>query len=281
MAASPAAAPVASVRDVSLRYGKTTALASVTLDIPAGCVVGLIGPDGVGKSSLLSLIAGARALQSGHIDVLGGDMASAAHRRSVCPRIAYMPQGLGKNLYPTLSVFENIDFFARLFGQAARRTRAPHRRAGAEHRPCPLRRPPGRQAVRRHETEARTLLRTGPRSRSADHGRADHRHRSAVAPAILGIDRSHPHGPSGHERTGGDRRHGRSRGIRLAGGHGRRAAYLASGTVQDLLVHTGTDHARSGLHRPAAGGAAAPPPRHRQSRRAGTAIPTSPSRRRI
>jgi ribosome-dependent ATPase len=113
----PAAAPVASVRDVSLRYGKTTALASVTLDIPAGCVVGLIGPDGVGKSSLLSLIAGARALQSGHIDVLGGDMASATHRRSICPRIAYMPQGLGKNLYPTLSVFENIDFFARLFGQ--------------------------------------------------------------------------------------------------------------------------------------------------------------------
>lgn len=113
----PAAAPVASVRDVSLRYGKTSALASVTLDIPAGCVVGLIGPDGVGKSSLLSLIAGAHALQSGHIDVLGGDMASAAHRRSVCPRIAYMPQGLGKNLYPTLSVFENIDFFARLFGQ--------------------------------------------------------------------------------------------------------------------------------------------------------------------
>jgi ribosome-dependent ATPase len=113
----PAMAPVASVRDVSLRYGKITALGSVTLDIPAGCVVGLIGPDGVGKSSLLSLIAGARALQSGQIDVLGGDMASAAHHRSVCPRIAYMPQGLGKNLYPTLSVYENIDFFARLFGQ--------------------------------------------------------------------------------------------------------------------------------------------------------------------
>ena len=114
---SGAAAPVACLRDVALNYGKTRALDAITLDIPAGAMVALIGPDGVGKSSLLSLIAGARALQRGRIEVLGGDMASAAHRRDVCPRIAYMPQGLGKNLYPTLSVFENVEFFASLFGQ--------------------------------------------------------------------------------------------------------------------------------------------------------------------
>ncbi|WP_439650582.1 hypothetical protein, partial [Macromonas nakdongensis] len=44
---------------------------------------------------------------------------------AVCPRIAYMPQGLGKNLYPTLSVEENLQFFARLFGhdRAERRER--------------------------------------------------------------------------------------------------------------------------------------------------------------
>ena len=101
---------------VGLSYGKTRALDAITLDLPSGCMVGLIGPDGVGKSSLLSLIAGARAIQQGRIQVLGGDMASARHRRNVCPDIAYMPQGLGKNLYPTLSVFENIDFFGRLFG---------------------------------------------------------------------------------------------------------------------------------------------------------------------
>lgn len=122
---APAAAPVARLRDVGLRYGKVRALDAVTLDIPAGCMVGLIGPDGVGKSSLLALVAGARRLQSGQLEVLGGDMASASHRQAVCPRIAYMPQGLGKNLYPTLSVFENIDFFASLFGQglAERRRR--------------------------------------------------------------------------------------------------------------------------------------------------------------
>jgi ribosome-dependent ATPase len=118
MSGVAAAAPMAHLREIGLRYGRVRALDAVTLDLPPGCMVGLIGPDGVGKSSLLSLIAGARALQTGQIEVLGGDMANAAHRRSVCPRIAYMPQGLGKNLYPTLSVFENIDFFASLFGQA-------------------------------------------------------------------------------------------------------------------------------------------------------------------
>lgn len=102
---------------VGLSYGKIRALDAISLEIPAGRMVGLIGPDGVGKSSLLSLLSGARALQEGHIDVLDGDISDAGHRRITCPRIAYMPQGLGKNLYPTLSVFENVDFFGRLFGQ--------------------------------------------------------------------------------------------------------------------------------------------------------------------
>ena len=101
---------------VSLTYGKTRALDAVTLDLPAGRMIGLIGPDGVGKSSLLSLVSGARAVQAGRVEVLGGDMADARHRRETCPRIAYMPQGLGSNLYATLSVFENVDFFGRLFG---------------------------------------------------------------------------------------------------------------------------------------------------------------------
>jgi len=117
--------PVARVRGVGLRYRKTVALEGIDLDVPAGGMVGVIGPDGVGKSSLFSLIAGARALQTGQVEVLGGDMADEQHRNAVGPRIAYMPQGLGKNLYFTLSVAENIDFFAGLFGQgrAERRRR--------------------------------------------------------------------------------------------------------------------------------------------------------------
>ncbi|MDV7982337.1 ribosome-associated ATPase/putative transporter RbbA [Pseudomonas paraeruginosa] len=107
---------VASLGGVSLRYGETRAVDDVSLEIPANRMVGLIGPDGVGKSSLLALLAGARKMQDGEIRVLDGDMRDRRHRRAVCPRIAYMPQGLGKNLYPTLSVFENVDFFGRLFG---------------------------------------------------------------------------------------------------------------------------------------------------------------------
>ena len=110
---------VVQITDVHLHYKKTQALNNVSLDIPAGCMVGMIGPDGVGKSSLLSLISGARVIQEGTIYALGGDMKDKAHREKVCPRIAYMPQGLGKNLYPTLSVEENLQFFARLFGHNA------------------------------------------------------------------------------------------------------------------------------------------------------------------
>ncbi|WP_020186169.1 ribosome-associated ATPase/putative transporter RbbA [Methylopila sp. 73B] len=115
-----AGAPVVALRDVTLVYGATRALDAVSLELPAGVMVGLIGPDGVGKSSLLSLVSGARAIQSGVVEALGGDMSDAKHRRRSCPRIAYMPQGLGKNLYPTLSVFENVDFFGRLFGHDRR-----------------------------------------------------------------------------------------------------------------------------------------------------------------
>ncbi|MRT27413.1 ribosome-associated ATPase/putative transporter RbbA [Herbaspirillum sp. CAH-3] len=114
---------VARLSGVSLRYGQKPALQAISLEIPAGCMVGLIGPDGVGKSSLLSLVAGARALQDGDVEVLGGDMRRTGHREAVCPRIAYMPQGLGKNLYPTLSVEENLQFFGRLFGQSAQERR--------------------------------------------------------------------------------------------------------------------------------------------------------------
>ena len=113
------AAPVARLRGVGQRYGRTVALADIDLEVAAGRMVGLIGPDGVGKSSLLALVAGARAVQQGTVEVLGGDIAKGRHRSRVCPRIAYMPQGLGKNLYPTLSVEENLQFFGRLFGHDA------------------------------------------------------------------------------------------------------------------------------------------------------------------
>ncbi|HDG1722494.1 ribosome-associated ATPase/putative transporter RbbA [Kluyvera ascorbata] len=107
---------VARLEHVGQHFGATVALRDISLTIPSRRMVGLIGPDGVGKSSLLSLIAGARVIEQGNVMVLGGDMRDTRHRRDVCPKIAWMPQGLGKNLYHTLSVYENVDFFARLFG---------------------------------------------------------------------------------------------------------------------------------------------------------------------
>jgi len=110
---------------VTHRYRKRVALDELSLDLPAGQLVGFIGPDGVGKSTLLGLITGAKKLQTGTIDVLGGSIDDIKHRSRVCSAIAFMPQGLGRNLYAELSVRENLEFFSRLFGQghAERKTR--------------------------------------------------------------------------------------------------------------------------------------------------------------
>jgi ribosome-dependent ATPase len=108
--------PVVSIRDVTHRYGKVLALDRISVEIPTGIMVGIIGPDGAGKSTLLALMAGSKKMQEGKIDVLGGDMRQLRHRRAVCPKIAYMPQGLGKNLYLELSVHDNVDFMAQRVG---------------------------------------------------------------------------------------------------------------------------------------------------------------------
>lgn len=108
------------VEDVSHHYGKTHALKNVSLTIESGMTVGLIGPDGVGKSTLLSLIAGVKVLQSGTIKVLTNDVAKRREREDNAYRVAFMPQGLGKNLYPTLSIKENIEFHANLYGLGRR-----------------------------------------------------------------------------------------------------------------------------------------------------------------
>jgi len=102
------AASAVSLVDVTHSYRGRKALDCLSLDFPLAGLCGLIGPDGVGKSTVLGLAAGARRVQSGKVTVLGGDIADADFRRTACPRIAYMPQGLGKNIYPDLSVRENV-----------------------------------------------------------------------------------------------------------------------------------------------------------------------------
>ena len=108
---------VAKVTNLSHKYSDVIALDNITLNIESGKMIGFIGPDGVGKSTLLSILSMVKIIQTGEVEVLNGDIKSKKYRNKICPRIAYMPQGLGKNLYMTLSVYENIEFFARLFGQ--------------------------------------------------------------------------------------------------------------------------------------------------------------------
>ncbi|MDF3883955.1 ribosome-associated ATPase/putative transporter RbbA [Cupriavidus basilensis] len=104
---------------LSHRYGASVALDHVSLTLPGNATIGLIGPDGVGKSTLLGVIAGVKRMQQGSASVLGADLRDRQAREALLPRVAFMPQGLGRNLYPTLSVYENVDFFARLFGLGA------------------------------------------------------------------------------------------------------------------------------------------------------------------
>ncbi len=120
MTASPsfaADAPVVSIQGVTHRYGKVVALDGISLDIPRGIMVGIVGP---GRRRQVDADGARRRRQ----EDAGGERSSSSaatsrdirHRRAVGPRIAYMPQGLGKNLYLELSVYDNVDFLARLFG---------------------------------------------------------------------------------------------------------------------------------------------------------------------
>ena len=208
---------VARLENVTQRYGAVFALDAITLALPSACMVGLIGPDGVGKSTLLSILAGARRIQSGAVTVLDVDMTDPAQRAAVCPRIAYMPQGLGKNLYPDLSVRENIEFFGRLFGQARRerewRIAELLDSIGLE----PFADRPAKKlsgGMRQKLGLCCSLIHDpGP----PDPRRTDDRRGSAVAAAVLGPDRSHPGAPPRYERRGGDGVHGGSGAVRLAG----------------------------------------------------------------
>lgn len=101
------------------RYGGALALDGVSLTLPRAASIAFIGPDGVGKSTLLSIVAGVRRIQGGAVQVLGSDMRQPAARHALSSRIAFMPQGLGHNLYPTMSVQENLEFFARLYSLPA------------------------------------------------------------------------------------------------------------------------------------------------------------------
>ncbi len=181
-----ASKPVVSIKDVTHRYGSVVALDGISLDIPSGIMVGIVGPDGVGKSTLMALVAGSKKMQQGRVIVLDGDIADARHRRAVGPRVAYMPQGLGKNLYLELSVHDNVDFMARLFGLSAEEREVRVKELLQATGLGRFRGPPRWQALGRNEAKGGALRRVGPRPGPAHSRRAHHWRRSALQAAILG-----------------------------------------------------------------------------------------------
>ncbi|WP_456433438.1 ATP-binding cassette domain-containing protein [Thermosulfuriphilus sp.] len=91
-----------------------TALQGIDLEIPRGRIFGLIGPDGAGKTTLLKIIAGILSYDRGEVIVMGTPLVSEAAAETIKERLGFMPQGLGLNLYPELTVEENLRFFAEL-----------------------------------------------------------------------------------------------------------------------------------------------------------------------
>lgn len=114
MTAKAAADPVAELSGVEKSFAagkrRVTALCGVDAVIRPGCVTGLIGPDGAGKTTLMRMLAGLLRPDAGHISVLGRDV--CAEPLGVQQQLGYMPQRFG--LYEDLSVQENLDLYADL-----------------------------------------------------------------------------------------------------------------------------------------------------------------------
>lgn len=95
-------------------YGAVRAVRGADLRVNKGEMYGLIGPDGAGKSTLMKSVAGVLAYDAGTVEVFGQKVDSEESAELIKSRIGLMPQGLGLNLSPDLSIEENIDYFARV-----------------------------------------------------------------------------------------------------------------------------------------------------------------------
>ena len=111
--------PAIRVEGFTKRYGKRVAADGLSLTVQAGEIYGLVGADGAGKSSLMKAVAGVLAFDAGTVEVFGTRVDSERSAEQAKRRIGFLPQGLGLNLYPDLSIEENVDFFGRLRGVPA------------------------------------------------------------------------------------------------------------------------------------------------------------------
>ena len=208
---------------ISLRHGRRPRSTMSRSRSPAARRRPFVGPDGVGKSTLLALIAGVKRSP-------GGDDPGARRRHGLEPRtatraaarIAYMPQGwagTSTRRSPSSRTSTSSAACSASAAPSAERASTACSRATGLH-PFPDR--PAGKLSGGMKQKLGAVLRPDPRSRPADPGRADHRRRSAVAPAVLGADRRYQGRAAGHERAGRHRLHGGGGALRPAGRHGRR-----------------------------------------------------------
>jgi ABC-2 type transport system ATP-binding protein len=100
------------VVDLVVARGRKTVLHGIGTTVPRGCVTGLVGPSGGGKTTLLRAIVGVQCVRSGHVEVLGAPAGSPGLR----PRVGYVTQA--PSVYPDLTVKENVRYFASLYPRA-------------------------------------------------------------------------------------------------------------------------------------------------------------------
>ena len=101
-----------SIRDLTKSYGENRAVRGVSISIIRGEIFGLLGPNGAGKSTTISMLAGLTEPTSGQILVDGVDIRT--HMNALKARIGLVPQEMA--LYPTLSAWDNLAFFGRIYG---------------------------------------------------------------------------------------------------------------------------------------------------------------------
>ena len=94
------------------RFGSITAVRDLTLQIAAGEVFGLLGPNGSGKTTTIRMLCGLLAPSAGTATVAGIEVTESPDR--IKERIGYMSQRFG--LYEDLTVAENMDFYGGIYG---------------------------------------------------------------------------------------------------------------------------------------------------------------------